>query len=75
MITNVTVPALLCLCDVCSHEWVSVAFTKRPSHCANPECRSREWNGKKQRKAPEKKPVIVMPPPVKIRGGTDDGDW
>jgi len=71
MITNVTVPARLCKCDVCTYEWISIAVLP-VSHCQNRECRSREWNGVKERKAPAPKPVVVLPKAVKVRGGNED---
>ncbi|CAN5951014.1 unnamed protein product [Sphagnum jensenii] len=43
-----------------------------PQCCMNRECRSREWNGKKTRREPQAKPTIVLPKPVKIRGGGDE---
>lgn len=71
MITNVTVPARLCRCDICFYEWISIA-TFVPVNCQNRECRSREWNGKKLKKPQEKRPLLVLPKPVKIRGGNDE---
>jgi len=43
------IKAMLCTCDVCGHSWKSFC-TQPPTWCPNPECRSREWNGKKYRK-------------------------
>lgn len=78
MITNITVPARLCICEAllkdgkpCAYHWVSIA-DRIPIHCQNRDCRSREWNGKKERKPQEKKPTLVLPKPVKVRGGNDD---
>lgn len=73
MITNVTVPARLCKCDLCSYDWVSLANLP-PTHCQNRSCRSRKWNGVKPKKVPEKKPQVVLPKVIKLRGGNDDID-
>jgi hypothetical protein len=79
MITSVNIPGRFCQCEAllkdgtpCGYEWFSIAF-RIPSHCQNRECRSREWNGKKERKVPEKKPQVVLPKPRKVRQ-VDDGD-
>jgi hypothetical protein len=45
MTTDTTIPAKLCKCDVCGHEWTQVG--KLPIHCRNKQCQTREWNGKK----------------------------
>lgn len=45
MITDTTIPAKLCTCDICHYQWVSIA-AKLPECCRNILCRSREWNGK-----------------------------
>jgi len=78
MITNITVPARLCKCEAmlksgqpCLYEWVSIA-ERVPSHCQNRECRSREWNGKKEKRAPAPKPQVILPKLVKVRGGNED---
>ena len=72
MIKSVTIPARLAHCEVCSYSWITLLEPPRlPSHCQNRECRSREWNGKKERKVPEAKPVVVLPKPVKVRKGED----
>ena len=77
MITSVNIPGRFCQCEAllkdgtpCGYEWFSIA-ARIPSHCQNRECRSREWNGKKERKVPEAKPVVVLPKPVKVRKGED----
>jgi hypothetical protein len=72
MIKDVTIPARLCQCDVCSYGWVSIA-ERTPTHCQNRGCRSREWNGVKPRKEPEAKPQVVLPKPNRIRK-VDEGD-
>lgn len=46
MITDITIPAKLCKCDKCGHEWEQTNG-KLPMQCRNEDCRSREWNGKK----------------------------
>ena len=74
MIKNVTIPARLAHCEVCQYEWITILEPPRlPSTCQNRECRSREWNGKKEQKVPEKKPQVVLPKPRKVRQ-VDDGD-
>jgi tRNA(Ile2) C34 agmatinyltransferase TiaS len=45
VITKITIPALLCKCEKCGHEWESVG-DEPPTNCR--KCRSREWNGKKR---------------------------
>lgn len=72
MITNITIPARLLTCEVCLYEWVSIMRDRLPTHCQNRSCRSREWNGKKEKRTPEKKPRIVLPKAVKVRGEEDD---
>ena len=74
MIRNVTIPARYCVCDVCSYDWHSIA-ERIPSHCQNRKCRSREWNGKKERKVPEAKPKVILPKVVKVKGGEDDFEF
>jgi hypothetical protein len=79
MITDVTVPARLCQCEAllkdgtpCAYSWITLLAPPRlPSTCQNRECRSREWNGKKERKMPEAKPVVILPKPKKVRKGED----
>lgn len=71
MITNVTVPARYCVCDLCGYDWHSIAL-QVPVNCQNRECRSREWNGKKERKALTPKPQVILPKPVRVRGGNDE---
>lgn len=43
----VKIDAMQCTCEVCGHEWVSTG-KQLPECCANPKCRSRQWNGKKR---------------------------
>lgn len=66
MIQDVTIPARYCVCDLCGYDWHSIAFLP-PTHCQNRDCRSREWNGKKPNRVPEKKAVVILPKPVKVR--------
>jgi hypothetical protein len=47
VIRDVTIPARECRCDKCGHSWISIGESV-PTHCRNRNCRSREWNGKKQ---------------------------
>jgi hypothetical protein len=46
MIAAIAVPAKLCTCERCIFEWLSLT-SQPPQFCRNPECRSKEWNGKK----------------------------
>lgn len=71
MIKDVTIPARLCQCSICDYEWISIA-TLVPVNCQNRECRSREWNGKKLKLVPEKKPVVILPKPIRVRGGFNE---
>jgi hypothetical protein len=71
MITNVTIPARYCVCDLCGYDWHSIAALP-PTHCQNRACRSREWNGKKTKRVPAPKPQVVLPKPIKVRGGNED---
>lgn len=71
MIKDVTIPARLCRCEICLYEWLSIAV-QVPVNCQNRECRSREWNGIKERKPPAPKPSVILPKPTKVRGGNDD---
>jgi hypothetical protein len=75
MIKDVTIPARLLTCEVCSYEWVSIMRDRVPSHCQNRECRSREWNGKKPKKVPEAKPVLVLPKVHKVRKGDENDEF
>lgn len=73
MITDVTIPARLARCEVCGYEWITILAADRiPACCQNRDCRSRLWNGKKERKAQAPKPVVIFPKPVKVRGGNED---
>lgn len=65
MIRNTRIPAKDCTCEQCSHNWCSIA-KKIPEACPNPVCRSREWNGIKQRIV---KPSvrIELPRPKRVR--------
>jgi hypothetical protein len=47
MIEDTTIPAKLCKCEKCGHEWTQTDG-KLPQHCRNQDCKSREWNGKKK---------------------------
>lgn len=73
MIQDVTIPARLLTCEICTYSWVSIMRNRLPSHCQNRECRSREWNGVKIKKLPDRKPQVVLPKPVKIRQ-VDEGE-
>ncbi len=75
MIKEVTIKALQCTCEAllkdgtpCGYTWISVA-TEKPESCRNRECRSREWNGKKQRIRPTR---IELPKPTKVKQGEDE---
>lgn len=74
MIRKTRIPAWECRCEVCNwpHDrkkpWYSVG-QKLPDCCPNPECRSREWNGKKSKTI---KPNIALPKPIRVRAQDDD---
>lgn len=68
---DVMVPGKSLQCDVCKIEWVSIA-SRLPNACPNRDCRSREWNGKKQKRKPEPKPRIELPKPKRIKEEIDD---
>ena len=48
--------------------WLSLA-ERPPSVC--PTCRSREWDGKKQKRKPARKPRVELPKPPKRRRDDD----
>jgi hypothetical protein len=66
------IPGKSLQCDVCKHPWVSIA-SRLPTNCANLDCRSREWNGKKKKRRPAPKPRIELPKPKRIKQGEDEG--
>jgi hypothetical protein len=68
---DVLIPGKSLRCDVCKYTWASIA-SRLPDACANPDCRSREWNGKKKKRRPAPKPKIVLPKPQRIK--TEDFD-
>jgi hypothetical protein len=68
---DVMVPGKSLRCDVCGYPWISVAV-KLPTHCQNRECRSREWNGKKQRVRPTR---IELPKQTKVRNEDAETDF
>jgi hypothetical protein len=68
---DVMVPGKKLQCDACKYIFVSIA-SRLPDCCPNRDCRSREWNGKKQKRKPTPKPRIVLPKPQRIR--TDEYD-
>ena len=71
---DVMVPGKSLRCDACMVEWVSIA-SRLPDACPNRECRSREWNGVKQKRTPAPKPKIEieLPKPRRTKQGEDDG--
>ena len=70
ILRDVMVPGKELECDVCSFQWVSINRTL-PEFCANRECRSREWNGKKNRGAGK----ITLPKPTKIKWVEEETDF
>lgn len=70
MVRNTRIPAIACTCEMCHHQWHSIA-RKIPECCANLKCRSREWNGKKQRTA-KPKVKIELPKPERTRINIDE---
>lgn len=71
MIRDITIPAKECSCSACGYTWISIS-TRIPESCRNRDCRSREWNGKKIKRKPERGPKVKLPKPVRVRGGNDD---
>jgi hypothetical protein len=61
MIRDKVITVKECTCDVCGYHWTSTAPTP-PRWCANKDCRSREWNG---RKLPSLTDEIKLPAPRK----------
>lgn len=61
-------------CDLCGWDWYSI-WTRKPECCPNRDCRSREWDGKKQKRRPTKKPRIILPKPNKTRWVEEDTDF
>lgn len=69
MKSEITVKALECVCEAqgCPRNrepWVSLG-QRPPKQC--PTCRSREWDGPKQKRKPARAPRIELPKPVKVR--------
>lgn len=67
MIEIVKRPVKVCTCELCRHEWESLAH-KDPLSC--PGCRSRKWNGWKK----PGRPLVLrdtstkgLPNPKKVR--------
>jgi hypothetical protein len=59
MIENVqVVQAFTCVCNCCQKRWT--AYGKLPTGCANPACRTREWDGQKH---PSRTSEIKLPAP------------
>jgi hypothetical protein len=71
---KVMIQGTSCKCDVCGYPWVSIA-DREPDMCRNRYCRSREWNGKKQKRRPAPKPKIILPKPQRIRNDDSDEDF
>lgn len=65
------VQAYRCTCNQCGHQWSTLAL---PSGCPNRKCRSRQWDGKKTKKAPERRSRIKLPKPVKVRSYEEAGE-
>jgi hypothetical protein len=77
MKTEVQVSAWQCICELadCPRKgkpWLSLA-TRPPSKC--PTCRSREWDGAKQKRKPARKPRVDLPKPPKRRRRDDDTEF
>lgn len=75
MIRHTRIPAIECICEAllkdgspCRYRWFSIA-KKLPENCANLDCRSRMWNGKKKRVP---KPKIELPKPTRVRDYDDE---
>ena len=67
---EVMVPGKSLQCDVCGFPWVSIN-AKLPIFCANPDCRSRQWNGPKKRVRTK----ITLPKPTNVRNGEYDDEF
>ena len=61
-------------CDQCAYDWYSLA-KRLPDCCPNRECRSREWNGVKIKRKPERGPAIQLPKPKRIKGEDEDYEF
>lgn len=70
ILRDVMVPGKELQCEKCFWMWVSIA-SELPENCPNRECRSREWNGKKQRKAAR----IKLPKPTKVKWVEEESDF
>ncbi len=66
MIEDVMLPGKHCRCEICTYEWNTIAL-EPPKCCANLECRSREWNGKKIKRQPQPTVKIELPKPRRSR--------
>jgi len=62
---EVQMPAKHLQCEECAYDWYSIA-KRLPDSCANPKCRSRQWNGVKKKRKPAPKPKITLPKPNRI---------
>ena len=71
---DVMVPGKHLKCDVCLLPWVSIA-SELPKFCPNRDCRSRQWNGKKQKRKPARLPSVELPKPQRIRTVDEDTDF
>ena len=71
---DVMVPGKHLKCDVCAYKWYSIS-ARLPDCCANPDCRSREWNGKKQKRRPRRLPSVALPKPTKTRWVEEETDF
>lgn len=65
MIEHVEIPAMRCTCDLCRADWISIS-QRVPACCPNRKCRSREWNGVKQRKPQPARAVLPKPKRVRV---------
>lgn len=74
ILADVTMLAKHYQCDLCRWDWYSIGIRK-PDCCPNRDCRSREWDGKKQKRKPASKPKIEieLPKPRRIKPAEDDG--
>jgi hypothetical protein len=70
ILRDVMVPGKHYKCDACTWDWISIA-KKKPDCCPNPDCRSREWNGKKRRVRAK----IVLPKPPKVKWCEEETDF
>lgn len=71
ILPDVTMLAHHYRCNECGWDWYSIA-KRKPDACPNRDCRTRQWDGKKQKRKPKRGPGIELPKPKRIREDMDD---